>query len=287
MNIGRVWRKVAAKLREAGIDSADLDARLLVGHVLGLDTTGLIINERVEVGAAAEAEISALVARRLAGEPVARILGHQEFYGLDFALGADTLVPRPETEMLVDLALDHIRDMDHIREMDRPVLLDLGTGTGCIPIAILSENAHAQAVGVDLAAHALEVARANAQAHGVANRVQFAQSSWFDNVEGEKRFDLIVANPPYIVRDVMADLQREVRLYDPVLALDGGADGLDAYRQIITGAPGFLKRGGILMLEIGYDQYEAVALMCTQSGLHNVTRHADLAGHDRVVVAWY
>lgn len=270
---------MARRLGAAGVATPELDARLLAAHALGLDTNRFIAAERDELtGDQAEA-IGVLVERRLAGEPVARVVGRQEFYGLDFALNEATLVPRPETELLVDLG------RDFLKARSAPRILDLGTGTGCIAISVLAHHADATAVATDISARALELARENARAHGVAGRLELVEGSWFEAVPPADRFDLIVTNPPYIARPVLAGLVPEVRDHDPRRALDGGTDGLDAYRAILGAAPGFLAPDGQVLLEIGYDQAAAVALICRQSGLDEVESHPDLARQDRVIVA--
>lgn len=281
MTIGQFWRLQAKRLREAGLDTPELDARLLVQYVLRLDTTSLITREHEPVADHSVRAVDALIARRLEGEPVARLVGHQEFYGRDFVLGPDTLVPRPETELLVDVALERLKGRD------RPRILDLGTGTGCIAISVLAEREDAEAVATDISAGALAVAERNAQELGVGERLRLVQGSWFSPLAGEDRFDLILSNPPYIVSGVIPSLAREVRVHDPVLALDGGDDGLEAYRQIAAGADRHLKPGGALIVETGFDQREDLTLMCRENGLDKIECRADLAGHDRVVVAWH
>lgn len=223
--------------------------------------------------------IEALVQRRLAGEPVARLRGIQEFYGLRFDLGPETLVPRPDTELLVDLALAFLEPLSD------PKMLDLGTGTGCIPIALLHENKSLTANAVDLSDCAVQVAIGNARLHNVSERVRFDCGSWFAPLAAEAKFDLITANPPYVATPVIAGLSAEVREHDPALALDGGEDGLAAYRAILADAGGHLKPAGRIMLEIGYDQAADVRLICRRFGLHRVEVHQDLAGRDRVIVA--
>lgn len=218
-----------------------------------------------------------LIQRRLSGEPVARILGSQEFYGLSFALNAATLVPRPETEMLVDFGLGALKDKP------APHILDLGTGTGCILVALLANLPAAQGLGVDLSAQALAQAQFNADINGVGNRTRFVEGAWYAPLDSDQRFDLIVSNPPYIVSEVIAGLAREVRNFDPALALDGGADGLDAYRTIIADAPNRLVPDGHIALEIGYDQGVAVAQLLESVGFVAVAVEKDLSGHDRMV----
>lgn len=279
MTIGRLWRDIGRRFADAGLDSSELNARLIVGHALGLNTAAMIAGERDPVSAEHADRIEELVQRRLAGEPVARLRGFQEFYGLRFDLVPDTLIPRPETELLVDLALAHLKPLSG------PRILDLGTGTGCIPIALLHELPGVNATAVDLNADALAGAHANAKRHTVQNRLQLLEGAWFAPLTGDEQFDLVISNPPYVATPVIASLAPEVRDHDPALALDGGPDGLDAYRQILAGVEAHLRPGGKLMLEIGYDQARPVGLMCRQSGLHEVHVHTDIAGHDRVIVA--
>ena len=213
----------------------------------------------------------------MAGEPVARILGEKEFYGLAFGLDAATLEPRPDTELLVDLALAALPAGGR--------LLDLGTGTGCIPVAILANRPDASGVATDLDAAALEMARRNAERHGVGPRLTLLRGDWFgalDPAHGAG-FDLIVSNPPYIASAVIETLAPEVRDHDPRLALDGGADGLAPYRVIAAQAAGWLRPGGRVLVEIGFDQGPEVAGLFAARGFGRIGVHKDLAGLDRVV----
>lgn len=220
-----------------------------------------------------------MAARRLRGEPVTRILGEKEFYGRPFTLGAATLVPRPETEMLVSRGLELLEGRHHKR------VLDLGTGTGCIVISILAESPSAQGVAVDLSPEALVTAQHNADRHGAGKRLSLRQGSWFEPLQPGERFDLIVSNPPYIASDEIETLAREVKDHDPRLALDGGPDGLEPYRVIIAGAARWLKPDGAVLVEIGSTQAEAVATLFAEAEFHDVRVHQDLAGLDRVVEA--
>lgn len=215
--------------------------------------------------------------RRLRGEPVVRILGEKEFYGLSFTLGEATLVPRPETEMLVTRGLELLGGRQH------NTVLDLGTGTGCIIISLLVESPTAHGVAVDLSPAALVTAQHNADRYAVEKRLSLRKGSWFEPLHAGERFDLIVSNPPYIASDEIPGLMREVRDHDPVLALDGGADGLDPYRTILADAGRWLKPGGAILLEIGATQAIAVTGIAVKSGFRDVRVHKDLAGLDRVV----
>jgi release factor glutamine methyltransferase len=259
-------------------DTAALDAKLLTGHALGLTALELATRENEPVEGAAAERIAALLARRMSGESVARIIGQREFYGLAFNLNAATLEPRPETELLVDLALDALPAGGQV--------LDLGTGTGCIPVAILANRPDAQAVAVDLSAQALEAAQVNAERHGVGARLALLQGSWFEPL-GAQRFDLIVANPPYITSSVIEALAPEVKDFDPRLALDGGPDGLAPYRVIAAEARERLRSGGLILVEIGYDQGGAVSALFAEAGLSDVSITKDLNGLDRVVVGYH
>lgn len=217
--------------------------------------------------------------RRLSGEPVARILGSKTFWGLDFLLDTATLVPRPETEMLVR------RGLEEIAGIDDPALLDLGTGTGCIPVSLLVERADATAMAVDLAPAALAAAKKNAVKHGVANRLTLVGGSWFERVPADARFDLVTANPPYVESGDIPTLATEVRDHDPALALDGGPDGLDGYRAICREAGRYLAPTGTLLLEIGAAQGAAVRSMLAAAGFAAIEIERDLSGLERMIVA--
>lgn len=268
-------------LGRLGFASAALDAKLLAGHALGLDALALAMRENEPVDDASAARVAALLQRRLTGESVARIIGEREFYGLAFTLNAGTLEPRPETELLVDLALGAMPAGGR--------LLDLGTGTGCIPIAVLANQPDATAVAVDLSAMALEAARANAERHGVRERIAFLEGNWFEPLSsegrGEAAFHLIVSNPPYITSAVVETLAPEVKDFDPRLALDGGPDGLAPYRIIAAGSAPWLAPNGRVLVEIGYDQGAAVCALFLEAGFDDVAVHPDLNGLDRVVSA--
>jgi release factor glutamine methyltransferase len=272
-----MWRAGRDRLADAGFGTPELDAQLLAEQALGLTRLDLTLREREPVSEDAAARFAEALERRLAGEPVARILGHKGFYGLDFALGPETLVPRPETELLVDLALTAVRGRDEAR------LLDLGTGTGCIAISVLANAADATAVATDLSDEALAVARGNAERIGVGARLELRRGAWFAALETGETFDVIVSNPPYIAHDDIAGLEIEVRGHDPLLALDGGPDGLDPYRIIVAEAPAHLRPGGLLAVEIGADQGEAVSALFARAGFARIEVFRDLAGHDRVV----
>ncbi len=274
-----MWRDVARRFKEAEIKTAAFDARLLLGHVLKLDQLQLITKEKQIVAAAAIKELEVLAQRRLNGEPVARIFGEKEFYSLMFFLNEETLVPRPESELLVDLGREILAGRKRAR------VLDLGVGSGCIGICLAVNLPQCRVVGVDVSERALAAARINAGRHNVQGRVCFVHGSWFEPLGGEQGFDLIISNPPYIVRDQMKTLADEVVKYDPVRALDGGEDGLNAYRHIIGKAGKYLNKQGKLLLEVGFDQGQSVGDLCLKAGFESIKEHCDLAGHVRVIKA--
>lgn len=277
-DVAAARRVVTARFEAAGLDSPALDARLLVGHALALDHTALASSSGRVLTAAERNAIAALAARRLGGEPVARILGVKEFWGLPFALSAATLVPRPDTETVVEAALAAIGP----RKGEPLRIADLGTGTGAILLALLSELPGATGLGTDIDAQAIETARKNADALGLTARAQFRRAD-FASALGES-FDLVVSNPPYIPTNEIAALAREVRDHDPRAALDGGADGLDAYRAIARQASALVRAGGLLIVEIGIGQAVDVdAVMSAGGGLERTAIHHDLAGRDRVL----
>jgi len=272
-------RRLAARFKSGAIDSPELDARILVGAALGLDLTGMIAAATRPVTAAEAARLEDFAGRRLKGEPVARILGSREFWGLPLQLSAATLVPRPDTETVVALALQMLRAGP---DADRPRIADIGTGSGAILLALLSELPDAMGVGTDISAAALRTASANARNLGLARRAAFVACDYVSALSGP--FDLIVSNPPYIRSAEIKDLASEVRDYDPLGALDGGSDGLNAYRVLIPQALRLLAPGGTLALEVGHDQGADVEQLMAAAGLtlHGPPR-TDLAGIPRAV----
>jgi release factor glutamine methyltransferase len=257
----------------ADIDNSALDTRLLLQQATGLSHAELVADPDRTVGAAEAAAFRALMARRLAHEPVSRIRGRRDFYGREFLVTPDVLDPRPDTETLIEAALPLI---------DGPArLLDLGAGSGAIVVTLLAERPAASGTAVDISPAALAVTRANAERLGVADRLQLIQGSWFAAVAG--RFDLIVSNPPYIPAGEIAGLEAEVRAFDPLLALAGGGDGLDCYRVIAAGAKGRLAPGGAILLEIGAGQAADVTAILAAAGLAPVAQYRDLGQHVRVL----
>jgi release factor glutamine methyltransferase len=268
----------ARLLRQAGIETPELDARLLLCHATGLSHEAYVAALNDALAPEAAARFGAHVERRLAGEPVSRIIGVREFYGRTFRIDQSTLDPRPDTETLIEAALAMV---DRETPLD---ILDLGAGTGCILITLLAELPQASGVGVDKSLPALERARANAQVLGVGDRARFIAGDWLEAVEGS--FDLVVANPPYLSAADMAELAPGVRDHDPWPALDGGPDGLSAYRRIAPGLRKALRPGGFALFEIGHTQAEAVSGLLAGAGLAPEEEPwRDLAGRARVVAA--
>jgi release factor glutamine methyltransferase len=269
-----------AAFADAGIGDAAIEARILIGGLLGLSSTEVFTGGDRGLDAGDLARIEEAVARRLKREPVHRILGKREFYGLDFSLSEGTLEPRPDTEILVEAMLEPARRI--AAQKGKLRILDLGTGTGAIVLALLSEIPQASGVGVDISADALATAKRNATELGLGSRFEPVLSRWFDKIEG--RFDIIVSNPPYIRSEVIPELEPEVRDFDPLLALDGGQDGLDAYRAIAEAAEGFLEEGGYIGLEIGYDQKQPVTSIFEAQGYTLTQAKRDYGDNDRVLV---
>jgi release factor glutamine methyltransferase len=263
-----------AELRKIDIESPQLDARLLLQHATGLSREDLIIDPDRGISPAAAASFRAMVARRLAFEPVSRILGEREFYGRAFKVTPDVLDPRPDTETIIDLALPLMNASSRI--------LDLGTGSGIIAITLLAETPEATGVAVDLSPAALVVARSNAVRLGVASRLTCVAGNWFEPVDG--RFDLILSNPPYIPSADIAGLEPDVRNYDPHLALAGGRDGLGPYRTIAAGAAAHLAPSGHVLVEQGAGQADAVAAIFTAAGFKVAGTGVDLGGHLRCLI---
>ena len=270
------WRRSS---RRPASNRPALDARLLIGQALALDHTGLASQASRGLTAAERGAITQLAIRRMRGEPVARILGVKEFWGLPLALSAATLVPRPDTETVVEAALAAIGES---RKRDKLRIADLGTGSGAILFALLHECPKATGLGTDIDPQALETAHANATALGLQARTGFVLADFGTALN--ETFDLVVSNPPYIPTADIEALAPEVRDHDPLRALDGGADGLDAYRAIEREAPHLLHDDGVLIVEIGIGQSDDVAAILTAGGsLEKAAIHRDLSGRERAL----
>jgi release factor glutamine methyltransferase len=277
ISIAAARRIVAQTFRTAEIESSDLDARLLIGHALSLDHTALVSNSEHKLSGEEASTIAAFAARRLAHEPVARIVGRKEFWGLDFTVTPATLVPRPDTETVVEAALAAFPD----RSLPLRIA-DFGTGTGALLVALLSEFPNATGIAIDISEPALKAARGNAIHLGVASRAYFVVSDYGSALRAP--FDLVVSNPPYIVGGEIAGLDPEVRDYDPHLALNGGASGLDGYRAVIADARRILAPQGTVIVELGAGQAAPVAALMSANGIVAEAPKPDLSGHLRALL---
>lgn len=271
--------QAAHRLAGAGIPEARAEARRLLALAADVSAEGLIATADEPLAAEAQARFENFVRRREQHEPFAYIAGAREFWSLPFRITPATLIPRPDTETVVEAALAHIRG----RHNDNPRILDLGTGSGCILLALLSELPGAIGTGTDASEAALAVAKHNARALGLAQRVTFHLGNWTEGLAGP--FDLIVSNPPYIPEGDIASLDIDVAQFEPRMALAGGSDGLDAYRAIAAAVSSLLAPGAALALEVGLGQADAVAALLRRAGLDIAGTHADLAGIPRCVVA--
>ena len=269
----------AARFTREGVESPRVDAEVLLAHCLGLERIRLYMDHDKPMAAEELAAYRAVVQRRLTGEPVAYITGTREFWSLSLEVDPAVLIPRPETELLVELALARCEGGD-------PVLADVGTGSGAIAIALAHELPRATVMALDSSAGALDVARRNAARHGVA--LTILQGDLLEPLSGHEelqgRLDLVVSNPPYVTTAEMEQLPRHVGDFEPRQALCGGADGLDVYRRLVPGAAGALRPGGHLVLEIGHTQAGALSALMEQAGYVEISVHQDLAGLDRAVV---
>lgn len=271
MNYRKLYETGKDRLEKAGIQEAALDARLLLEEVCRTDRNTLLVHGDRAVTEEEETQFRIFIERRSTHEPLQQITGWQEFMGLRFSVTEDVLVPRQDTETLVEEVMRYLRDGMEI--------LDVCTGSGCILLSLLRYSNGCRGVGCDISEKALAVAGRNAKELGIS--AQFIQSDLFESIEG--RFEYIVSNPPYIRKDMIPTLMEEVRDHEPLIALDGGEDGLDFYRKITREATEHLYSGGMLFFEIGYDQGETVKLLMEEEGYEEVTVSQDLAGLDRVV----
>lgn len=262
-------------LSTADVESANIDVKILMQEAFGLDASDLIANAQQLVPHDGQGLFDAMLARRLKHEPIAYIIGKQAFWSLDFEVTPDVLIPRPETEGVVERALVLMT------EIKNPMITDVGTGSGAIVLSLLNERKDATATGLDISEKALDVAKFNANQIGVADRVKFTKSDYLS--AHKEMANIIVSNPPYITDKAMDGLQKTVEGYEPGLALRGGRDGLDAYRAIISDLARILLPGGAVVFEIGYDQGAAVRELLAQHGIENIRIDKDLAGHDRIV----
>jgi release factor glutamine methyltransferase len=266
-------------LRTAGVPEARREAASLLAYILARDRTYLITHAEDTLAPSEARRFREYIERRAAGEPLQYITGHQEFYNLDFEVTPAVLIPRPETELLVETALELLKTSDEDAR-----ICDVGTGSGCIVVSLLHEEKQARATGLDVSSTALNVAARNAARHGVSQRLTLIASDCFDALDAERaHFNLIVSNPPYVAADQLSGLQREVRDHEPRVALSPGADGLRVIRHLLEGAPQFLLPGGHLLMEIGFDQHEAVGRLIDPREWELLDIHKDLQGIPRTV----
>ena len=271
----------AHRLRKAGVPEARREAGSLLGYVLGRDRSFILTHAEDAIGEEQAERFRECLERRAQGEPLQYITANQEFFGLDFEVTRDVLIPRPETELLIETALKLFAGSDHA-----PIICDVGTGSGCIAITLMQQLKQARAVAIDIWLDALAVARRNAVRHSVAERIDFVHSDCFaalNSQEPRPSFDLIVSNPPYVEEGAMADLQREVRDFEPRRALAAGTDGLDIIRRLLLEASSFLKTGGYLLFEIGFNQDASVEQLFDPKIWRLMDIHKDLQGIPRTV----
>lgn len=276
-SIADVLKEATKVLNNAGVPEARREAGSLLSFVLGKDRTFLISHAEDELGDDSFGRFQESVERRASKEPLQYITGVQDFFGRAFRVTPDVLIPRPETELLVEAAIELIGEA--------PSICDVGTGSGCIAVSLLCELRDARAVAIDKSPAALEVAKLNAREHSVLDRVEFVVSDCFEALDaGRYQFDMVVSNPPYVSATMMAGLQREVRDHEPLMALSPGADGLAVIRRLIREAPAFLKEKGHLIMEIGFDQGEAVERLVDDSVWRLCEIRPDLQSIPRIVV---
>jgi len=276
----RLMADAAATLAGAGVENPRLDAELLMAEAAGVSRAALLAN-LATADDCAEKRYAELIRRRAAREPIAYILGRREFYSIEFEVGPAVLIPRPETETIVEAAIEFIASRQDCR------VLDLGTGSGAIALAIAANAPAARVVATDFSVAALEVASRNARRLGLGARIELRRADCFDAIGGPSlgRFDLIVSNPPYIREADLVVLQPEIRCYEPRIALAGGADGLDFHRRITRDAKGYLVPGGVLMVETGAGQAPAAAALFRIAGLAKVRMLNDLGGNPRAIAS--
>lgn len=277
--IDQLYRWGTQELKNAGKEDAAIDAEILLLHVLECSKIDRILKARDQVQEEKQQKYENFIAKRATGIPTQHLTKEQEFMGLSFEVNGHVLIPRQDTETLVEKVLEIAKK--------RPIrrILEVGVGSGCISISLAHYLQQVSIVGIDISEKALEVARRNAFNNGVSESIEWVLSDVFsDFVCKEESFDILISNPPYIATDVCQGLMEEVRLHDPMNALDGGSDGLDFYRKITKQGKKYITHGGMLVYEIGYDQGEIVPQIMRENGFENVAVYKDLVGHDRVVL---
>jgi release factor glutamine methyltransferase len=282
LSVAEVLREAAESLSRSGVPEARREAMSLLAHAIARSQTFLLTHPEHLLDEDEARRFRLLLERRAGGEPLQYITGRQEFFGLEFEVTPDVLIPRPETELLVETALELLDGAEE--SASEPLVCDVGTGSGCIAVTILHERRRARAVGLDISTAALRVAASNAVRHGVRERLDLVASDCFAALTASsERFTMIVSNPPYVDESALADLQREVRSFEPRVALTPGPDGLSIIRRLLESAPPFLVAGGHLLLEIGFDQSEAVRALVDERVWRLLDIHRDLQGIPRTV----
>lgn len=290
MTVGETLKNAADQLSEKKTRTPLLDAEVLLCAVLKLDRLYLYIQRNRQLTEKEQEVFESMLTKRLEGMPVQYILGHQEFMGLDFYVEEGVLIPRPDTEILVETVLDWVKEKG-LSKTDVPpwTIVDLGTGSGAITVSLAKYIPNSTLYSVDISQRALAVGEKNAVHNGVREQIAFLEGDLFQPLEEKAlqgKIDILVSNPPYIPRRDIQGLQVEVAGYEPALALDGGEDGLDFYRRIAAEGPRFLRQGGFMALEVGHDQAEAVMTLMKERGSYgHIQKHKDLAGIERVVTA--
>jgi release factor glutamine methyltransferase len=281
MNVLDKLRRMRHMLEKNGVNDADREAEIMVSHALGTDR-GSLYSDNPDIPEESILRIDQFVRRRISREPLQYILGYTEFYGIKIMLGAGVLIPRPETELLVEAAIKIVSGFKG--ESSKVKILDLCTGSGCIALALAQIFTDAKVYGTDISEAALGYAEKNAGINSITN-VTFLTGSLFDPLKKNLRFDMIISNPPYIRRQDIKDLQPEIKEWEPVEALDGGEDGLDYYRAIIPEAGTYLKKHGCLMFELGIHQAKAVKKMAEDAGFQDISVIKDYSGIERIFIA--
>jgi release factor glutamine methyltransferase len=267
------YQDITSKLHAAGIETATLETRIIMEDIAGVSAVDLVTKD-ITISDETSQKILSIIDRRIKGESLGRILGYRDFWKSRFYLSPETLEPRPDTETLIEIALDG----------DPPrTILDLGTGTGCILLSLLQEFPNATGVGVDLSEGACDMARQNAERLGLGNRALFITGSWLDPLPSNSKFDLIVSNPPYIPSSEIRNLQNEVKNHDPILALDGGEDGLLPYKYLCSNLKKYLETDGVVLFEFGAGQGDDIIRIVKDAGATLIRMMNDLGGHQRVI----
>ncbi len=276
-NLVSLWKNSKTRLEKAGIESPTIDARILLIHACGVTRNDLVTDPYREIGVEKIAILDNMLARRETREPVAHIVGKKAFWNIELKSDTRALVPRPETEVIIDLVLKFQKDA---KEQN---ILDLGTGTGAILLALLAERKDWRGIGIDFSDAALELANENAKIHGLENRCVFEKGNWFDGID--EKFDIIVSNPPYIPTKDIEKLDKDVRDFDPISALDGGEDGLDPYRIILNNIDDYLVPNGLFALEFGIHQAKDILTLAhANKNLHEIHIIKDLSNIERVII---